>query len=97
MLEWIRNLFNPPRPAGPPRTIRRFDASAQPISKVVVAGGGGWRIEASDPRSVRLFEVKDPQAEQCMVSYRAQLKSEALEGPGRVWVRDVELSCKPLR
>ncbi|MDH5534651.1 MAG: hypothetical protein OEZ08_03630 [Betaproteobacteria bacterium] len=82
MLEWIRNLFRPARPAGPPRTIRRFGASAQPIARDLVVEDGGWRIEASDARSVQLFEVKDPQIEQCVIIYRAELKSAALEDPG---------------
>ncbi len=154
MLEWIRGLFQPPRPAGPPRTIRRFDASAATITKdVVAAGDGGWLITVGAAQAVRLFEVKDPQVEQCMVAYRAELRSEAvqgqaylemwchfpgrgeffskgfhnaltgtndwasheipfylkrderpdliklnvtLEGPGKVWIRNVELSYTPL-
>jgi hypothetical protein len=81
MLQWIKNLFQAPRPAGPPRTIRRFDGSAQPIARDVVAEDGGWRFAVSDARSVQLFEIKDPQIEQCVVTYRAELKSAALEGP----------------
>jgi serine/threonine protein kinase len=39
-----------------------------------------WRIETKEQRTVRLFEVANPDAEQCRVLYQARLKCENLRG-----------------
>jgi hypothetical protein len=38
------------------------------------------RIDSTGNRTVRLFDVKDPGVEQCLVTYRAEIKPEGLEG-----------------
>jgi hypothetical protein len=40
----------------------------------------GWRIDSREARTVRLFEVADPGAEECVVTYRAQMKTENVQG-----------------
>jgi hypothetical protein len=39
----------------------------------------GWRIVASGAKTVRLFEVADPAIENCLVTYRAQMKTADLQ------------------
>ncbi len=39
-----------------------------------------WRIEVKEPRTVRLFEIANPNVEDCRLLYRAQLKCEKLKG-----------------
>jgi WD40 repeat protein len=46
----------------------------------VTKEGDGWRIESTEPRTVRLFEVPDPGVEDCMVIFRALMKSSGLKG-----------------
>jgi hypothetical protein len=90
MLNRLRSLFAPPQPAGPPQIIKKFDPSDTPITQSGVTGDqNGWRIEFQEKQSVRLFEVADPDVEQCMVTYRAQIKAEDMEGPAylEMWCR----------
>lgn len=70
--------------------IKTFDATAQPIAKDgVTADQNAWRIDTKENRSVRLFEVPDPGVENSMVTYRARLKAEKLEGRAylEMWCR----------
>jgi len=39
------------------------------------------RIEAKQDRTARLFEVPDPGVEDYLVTFRAKIKAENLEGP----------------
>ncbi len=81
MLQWIKSLFRPPQPAGPAQIIKRFDGSDTTITKnVVTSQDGGWLVDVAETQTVRLFEVEDPQAENCMLAYRADLKSEDVQG-----------------
>ena len=50
----------------------------------------GWRIEAKEPRTVRLFEIAKPNVEDCRMLYRAQLKCEKLQGKAYL-----EMLCRP--
>jgi len=80
MFNWLKSLFKPPEPAGPPQKIRDFSSSEKPItSSGVTVDQDGWRIEFHERQSVPLFEVPDPGIEQCMLTYRAQIKTENLQ------------------
>jgi hypothetical protein len=70
MLEWLKSIFSPPRPSGPPETIREFRTTDRTLT-------------------IRLFEVETPEAEQCLLTYRAKLKTEALAGRAflEMWCR----------
>jgi hypothetical protein len=51
---------------------------------------GAWRIDATaGQQTVRLFEVDNPAVEQCLLTYRAELKAEALTGRAflEMWCR----------
>lgn len=66
----------PRKPAGSPKTIRTFDPSDLPLTqKGVTRFDDGWRIESEEKRIVCLFEVSVSGIEQCMVTYRAMLKT----------------------
>ena len=154
MFRMLASLFGGPSPAGPPETLRRFTGTDQPISAAARREGDGWRIDAKEPASIRLFEIADPGAEQCLLTYRARMKGEgvaqraylemwcrlpgrgeffskglaqplagtsgwasyetpfhlkrgqrpdliklnlAMEGPGTVWLADIELLKTPLK
>lgn len=81
MFEWFKLLFKVPQPAGPQQELRSFSTSDPVISKDSVAlEGDTWRVTGSTERqTIHLFEVQDPGVEQCMLTYRAQLKTEGVE------------------
>ncbi len=75
MLNWLKSLFKGPEPAGPPQRVRAFAADRPITQDGVAVDGTGWRIESREKRTVRLFEVPNPGVEQCLVTYRAQVKT----------------------
>ena len=90
MLGWLRALLGPPKPAGPPSPLRAFGPADRPITRDgVTADGGGWRVDAREARTVRLFEVADPAVEACMLAYRARLRVQGAQG--RVYL---EMWCR---
>lgn len=90
MLTWLKSLFSGPRPAGPPQVLRTFSVDTPTITQ-----GGirteqrAWRIDATAEQTIRLFEVEDPAVEQCLLTYRAELKAEGLKGRAflEMWCR----------
>ncbi len=90
MFDWLKSLFKQPEPAGPPQKIRGFSSSDSLITKDgVTADSDGWRIEFHETRTFHLFEVPDPGIEQCMLTYRAQIKTMNVQG--RVYL---EMWCR---
>lgn len=81
VLSWVKSKLGGPQPVGPETLVRRFS----PEVDVPIAGDGvseiegGWRLESEGERTFRLFEVPDPDIEQCMLSYRAEMRSEAVQ------------------
>jgi hypothetical protein len=70
-----------PEPAGPPQTIRQFQTNDSTIAKDgVTIADDAWLIDVRRAQTIRLFEVPDPQAEQCQLTYRAKIKTEGLAG-----------------
>ena len=64
-----------------PQTLKKFSTSDSTIAKdLAVTDEKAWMIDCPKPRTIRLFEISDPEVERCMVIYRARLKSEGLEG-----------------
>jgi hypothetical protein len=80
MRRLLRNLFDRPETAGPPGVLRRFSSSDRPIARDgVTVEGDSFRIDAVGESSVPLFEVPEPGAESCLLSYRASLKTENVQ------------------
>lgn len=80
MFDWLKALFSPPRPAGPPQSLRKFGPDDETLTRDGVSVEEcGWKITSGASRTVRLFEVAEPGVEQCMLTYRAQLKTENAE------------------
>ena len=89
MLNWLRSRFRAPTPAGPAEPVRTFSSADATVSRDVTAAAGGFMIDASGATTVALFELHDPGVEGCVLSYRAQLRSEALQGRAylEMWCR----------
>lgn len=80
MLQWIKNFFHQPQPAGPAQTIKKFSPSDATITKdILVSDDDGWSVETTETQTIRLFEVDNPQVENCMLTYRAEIKSEDIK------------------
>lgn len=80
MLSWIKSLFRVPEPVGPPQPLRAFSVSEQLITQDGVSvDGGSWRIDSAQARTIRLFEAPNPGVEQCIVTYRARMKTADLQ------------------
>jgi len=91
MLKWLKSRFVVPKPSGPPQVVRTF-ASNQPTltQSGIQVENGAWQIDASaQEKTIRLFEVENPAVEQCLLSYRADLKAEGLQGRAflEMWCR----------
>jgi len=90
MFKRLRSMLRGPEPAGPPETVRRFGSAERTIAEQGVSTeDDGWRIDASEAGSVELFEVREPGVEQCMLTYRAELRSEDVTGGAylEMWCR----------
>ena len=90
MFKWLKSLFSGPTPAGPPQVLRVFAAGQPTITQGGIrAEQGAWRIDATGKETFRLFEVEDPAVEQCLLTYRAELKAEGLNGRAflEMWCR----------
>jgi hypothetical protein len=90
MWKWLKSLFAMPEPAGPPQSLRAFSTGEPTITRDGIrVDQGGWSIDASVGPTVRLFEVTDPEVEQCLLTYRAEMKTEDLKGRAylEMWCR----------
>lgn len=90
MLEWLKSMFGAPRPSGPTETIRAFRTSDATLSRDrVTVSGEGWLVDSKAEQTIRLFEIQDPQVEQCLLTYRAKMKTDSLAGGAylEMWCR----------
>jgi len=55
----------------------------------VVVDGSAWLVKCDKAQTYRLFEVPEPDVEECTVLYRAKLKTEGLTGNAylEMWCR----------
>jgi hypothetical protein len=91
MLNWIKSRFAGPKPTGPPQLLRAF-ASYQPTitQSGILVENSAWQIDArAEEQTIRLFEVENPAVEQCVLTYRAEIKAEGLQGRAflEMWCR----------
>ena len=90
MLNWLKSIFNAPKPSGPPEMMRQFQTTDPTVSRDgITLAQDGWVVDSKEAQTVRLFEVQDPQVEQCLIAYKAMLKTEGLAGRAflEMWCR----------
>jgi hypothetical protein len=91
MLNWLKSRFAGPKPAGPPQLLRAFASDQPTITQTGIrVENGAWRIDArAEEQAIQLFEVENPAVEQCLLTYRAELKAEGLQGRAflEMWCR----------
>jgi hypothetical protein len=90
MLDWLKFVVAPPEPAGPAQTFKRFDVSDSLIVQDdVTVEVDAWRIDCPGESSVPLFELELPEVENCLLTYRGDLKTE--DAAGKVYL---EMWCR---
>ncbi|MEM1069317.1 MAG: hypothetical protein AAGI63_10505 [Planctomycetota bacterium] len=91
MLSWLKSMFTPPQPSGPMESLHLFPASSETISQdVVTAEMDTWRITGSEAQqTAQLFEYELPESDQCMLTYRAKIKTDEVVGKAylEMWCR----------
>jgi hypothetical protein len=90
LLKRLLARFTSPTPSGPPQVLRRFAPSEPLLSQDgVTVEAAAWRIAVDQPQTVRLFEVADPGVEGCLLTYRARLKTNDVQGRAylELWCR----------
>jgi len=90
MFDWLTNILQGPKPAGPPRTIRLFGVADPTITRDgLVVEKEGWHAEFEEARTFLLFELPAPGVEQAILAFRAKLRSEELRGRAylEMWCR----------
>jgi hypothetical protein len=66
-------------PSPKAQTMKTFTTADPAISKdLVVTEDKAWLADCKKAQTIRLFEVENPEVEQCVVTYRAKLKTENL-------------------
>ncbi len=90
LASWFKSLFGAPRPAGAPRTVRKFRVAEPTLSRDRIrVVQDAWQVDSSGNEVFRFFELADPQVEHCMLAYRAKIKTEGLAGRAflEMWCR----------
>ena len=90
MIDWLKSMFSQPRPSGPSETLRQFRTTDRTLSQgVITVAQDSWVVDAKEAQTIRLFEVPEPQAEQCLLTYRSKLKTDGLAGRAflEMWCR----------
>jgi hypothetical protein len=56
---------------------------------VITVAQDGWVVDSKEDQTIRLFEVEEPRAEQCLITYRAKMKTDSLTGRAflEMWCR----------
>ncbi len=69
--------------------LRAFNTMDPTVTKDMVVDGDAWLVNCGQPQTFRLFEVLEPEVEDCTVLYRARLKTEGLTGKAylEMWCR----------
>lgn len=85
MFDWIKSMVIPPEPAGPPKPLREFVPADAIINQdSVTLQDDILAVEVAEESSVRLYEVHEPEVDNCLLTYRAELKTE--DAAGRVFL-----------
>ncbi|MBI3922874.1 MAG: hypothetical protein HY318_15745 [Armatimonadetes bacterium] len=86
----FQSRAKPPQAAYAETIVARFDVKTTPLSRDgVTVDGEGWRVEAKERRTVRLFEVPTSSIEQCMLTFQARMRTEDVRGRAylEMWCR----------
>jgi predicted Ser/Thr protein kinase len=79
----------PIEPASTPVALLAATAADKPITQDLVLTDGAWQASCNSTQVFRLFEVPEPDVENCTVLYQAKVRTEGLEGRAylEMWCR----------
>lgn len=77
------------QPAGPAQLVMKFAPDQHPLAQDMEFDDEAWKISLAERRVLPLFTVANPGLEQCMLSYRARIKTR--DCAGRVYL---EMWCR---
>ena len=80
MLNKLKSIFTTPKPTGPAEVIRWFNSAEATITKDCTIDGDAWLFNSDQPQTFNLFEIENPGVEQCILVYRAQIRTEGVDG-----------------
>ena len=90
MLDWLKAVVAPPAPAGPAETFKRYTVEDTPICQdALEVEDDAWCVDCLGETAIPLFEIDEPGVENCMLTYRADLKTE--DAAGKVYL---EMWCR---
>ena len=79
MLDWLKSVVTPAQPSGPPQVLRSFTAHEPTIDEGQTSlSDETLRVDFSGESSIRLYEIDAPSVENCMLTYRAEFRTENL-------------------
>ena len=81
VLERIKSLFKRREPAGAPERIRGYTVSDYPLTEDLTVEEDAWRVEFPEARIVRLFEMAQPEVDNAIITFRAQLRTDNMQAP----------------
>ena len=81
MFDWLRRKasWKPPQVSGEERDLRTFGTSDRPVSRTARWNGSELIVETGDAGCVSLFDLPLPDLEQCRITYRFRIQTEALK------------------
>lgn len=89
-MNWFKSLLSRVEPAEQETVLRAFAPDEPTIRKDGVSVQGSVVVlESHQPQTFRLYEFADPGIEQCLVTFRAEISSELVEGRAflEMWCR----------
>lgn len=82
MFQWLKSLcagFRPPQPAGPPHLVQSLGPGTSPLGQAARWEGTELVVLTPAAETVRLFEVPIKGHEQCSLTYRFRIATDALQ------------------
>ena len=90
MFDWIKSMVHPAQPRGLVQTLRAFGPNDETINQDSVKFiDDAFVVETDGEASIRLFDIHELAVDNCMLTYRAALKTEA--AAGRIYL---EMWCR---
>lgn len=91
MFDWLKLLLGMPVPAGPSQVLKHYSTADTPISQDVWVNEDedAWCMAVNGDKSVPFFEVPSPEKEKCVLTFKAQIRTENLDGKAflEMWCR----------
>ena len=81
MIQWLKSLLSRKPSSNRATRIFHFEPHQDKVlmEDCVEVDEDAWRIDVSDEKTIRLFEIPNPQVEHCILTFRAKMKATNTE------------------